>query len=62
MMMGAVEEHTQDRASEGEDRLKHVSHKHTFTVNILCLILALTFYFLLLYSAGHSLQMGEERI
>lgn len=41
---GALEQYTQDRASEGEDRLEQVSlQKH---LPILCVVLAWTFYFI----------------
>lgn len=62
MTVGAVEEHTQDGASEGGDTLKHVSHKHTLTGNILCLVLALTLFFFSYFipQVSHSKREREE--
>lgn len=56
-MGGALEQYTQDRASEGEDGLEQVSlQKH---LPIRCVVLALTFF--LLHSIGPLFQMEERR-
>lgn len=54
---GALEQYTQDRASEGEDGLEQVSLQKP--LHLLCVVLALTFF--LLHSVGPSFQMEERR-